>query len=163
MGAVNNRKLFPLSSGIADDGKFTTPSVHDHMFIGGILHDIEIDKLDSALDACTDVRLLYPSTRSTTDMECPHGQLCAGFTDGLGCQDTDSLSHLHLLSVGKIAAITTCAYTMLGFTCQNRTDFCVGYARVFDEIYSRFINFFSSLHQHLIRKWIQNIFERRPP
>ena len=49
-------------------------------------------------------------------MEGTHGQLGTWLTDGLSCDDTNSLTNLYCLASRHVRAITFCADTDVGFT-----------------------------------------------
>ena len=46
-------------------------------------------------------------------MECTHGKLCTRLTNGLGCNDTDGLTDIHLRGICEITAIALDADTEL--------------------------------------------------
>ena len=61
-----------------------------------------------------DLRLFHSSAGGTAYMECPHGQLCSGLTDGLGGNDADGFTHVDHVAPAQIAAVAHGAHTTLG-------------------------------------------------
>ena len=60
--------------------------------------------------------------RRTTDVERTHGQLRAGFADGLRRDHTDRFAALHQPSGRQVAAVARHADAALGFAGQHRAD-----------------------------------------
>ena len=58
----------------------------------------------------------------TADVECPHGQLGAGLTDGLRGNHANSLTLINLRTTSKITAVAGCADPAFGVTRQNRAN-----------------------------------------
>ena len=56
------------------------------------------------------------TTGNTTGMECTHGQLCTGLTDGLGSNNTDSLTDLNGLTRSHVSAVALSADTIVALT-----------------------------------------------
>jgi hypothetical protein len=123
MRTINDRTPLAFTSVFTDDGKFAPPAVHDHQFIVGIFNHIDVDEFDFSLNcSCTNIRLLNAPAGRTADVECPHGQLGSGFTDGLGGKDSHGLSHLNRSTMGQIPAVALGTDAMFGAAGQCRAD-----------------------------------------
>ena len=72
--------------------------------------------LASCLDCSADPR------RRATDVERTHGELRAGFADGLRRDDADRLAALHQPAGRQVAAVAGCANAALRFAGQHRAD-----------------------------------------
>lgn len=59
---------------------------------------------------------------STTDVERTHGQLSTRFTNGLGGDNTDSLTGVNELAAAEIAAVALGAKTVACFAGKRSTD-----------------------------------------
>ena len=66
--------------------------------------------------------LLRRSGGRATDVERTHGELRAGFADGLRGDDTDRFAALDQSAGGQVAAVAELADAALGFAGQHRTD-----------------------------------------
>ena len=66
-------------------------AVHDDKPAGPALYRIEIHELDDPVMSRLQRGVFFELCR-TADMECPHGQLRSGLTDGLGRNNFDRLA-----------------------------------------------------------------------
>jgi len=83
MSTINHRKAFQFPLAVAY-GKFPATPVHNNLLLFRIFSHFQINKFNRTTYPGSNVRLLHPPTGRTTDVEGSHGQLGAGFTDGLG-------------------------------------------------------------------------------
>ena len=70
-----------------------------------------------------DDRLFERSRGDATDVEGSHGQLGAGFADGLSGDDSHGFAEFDHLASGKIATVAFCTATALAFAGQYRANF----------------------------------------
>src|ERR1017187_8020423 len=66
--------------------------------------------------------LLADSRGGSTDVEGTHGQLGAGFADGLRRDHADRFAAFHQASGGQVAAVAGDAHAALGFAGEHRAD-----------------------------------------
>ena len=118
-GAVYDRISLHFSFTLSQDGNFAV-SVHGHEITFVILDRFKINELYLTLVSGLDSSLLNTSTYCTTDMKCPHGQLCSRLSNRLGGNNPDGLPEIYFMPVSQISAITCPAYTSFRFACQNR-------------------------------------------
>ena len=96
-------------------------------------------------------------------MKCAHGQLGAGFPDGLSCQNPNSLPDFYGSSVRQIAAVAFAAHTSLGLAGQNRANLDIGDAGFFYGFDRGFINIISIFGDNFVSIRIMNIFQQGSP
>jgi hypothetical protein len=96
-------------------------------------------------------------------MKGPHGQLGAGFPDGLGRQDPDCLPDLNLFTMGKIPAVALAAHAVFGFAGQYRSNSQSGNAGIFNSFDMIFFKQLTGLRQEFIRKGVMDIFGSHTP
>ena len=87
--------------------------------IGNCAQFVELDACivlgnDGSIGGCV--------TCHTTGVERTKRKLCTRFTDGLGCDDTHGLTHLHHALCGKVASVTLHADATLRLTGEHGTN-----------------------------------------
>ncbi len=93
-------------------------TTHDDLVLVGILKDVGVAKLRLTLMGCLKEGL-GTTLRNTTNVECTHGQLSTGLTDGLGSNNADSLTCVHLGTTGQVTTIAGRTDTIIRFTCER--------------------------------------------
>ena len=122
----------PLDPVLVDEGKNHVPP-HDDHFAGGVFKKVGIAVFDLALCGGFEERLLA-TLRDAADVERPHRQLRAGFTDRLRGDDADSFAVVDQRTARKVTTIAHGANALFGFAGQRRTDAHRGNARSLDRV-----------------------------
>jgi hypothetical protein len=86
---------------------------------GHVLQDVGVPELDLAFLAGFQERLLA-ALRHAADVEGPHRQLGAGFTDRLGCDDPDRFADVDQGAAGKVTTVAQRANALFGLAGQRR-------------------------------------------
>src|SRR6266571_1078591 len=102
------------------------------------------------------------ASSSSTDVERAHGELRAGFTDGLRGNDADGFAELDHAAGGKVATVAESANTTAGFTGEHGTDahaFDAGSLHLVRKLFGDFL-----LHVHDDRALeVLDLIERNAP
>jgi len=96
---------------------------------------------------------------STTDVEGPHRQLCAGLTDRLGGDDTNCFADVDQATTAQIAAVTTGAQAEAGFAGQCGTHFDFVHASNFQLVNQVLIQHDAGLGQYRAVLGVQDVFD----
>ncbi len=137
-------------------------TVKDDIFIA-LLHDAQLMVFHIALVLGTQERLFDGARCRAADMERSHGQLRAGFTDGLRRDDTDGLAHLDETVRGQVAAVTLDAGADLGFAGQRAADADLFDAQLFNELGLLLGDLFARHDRALVGDDIDNAVESHAP
>ena len=121
LGAVNHRVAFALAALLVDHGNRSL-AVHDHQIARLRLDRLHADELHEAVVFGVLRRLLGDSRRRAADVEGTHGELRAGFADGLRRDDAHRLAAFDQPSGRQVAAVAHDANAALRFAGQHRTD-----------------------------------------
>ena len=70
-----------------------------------VLDGLQVLELEETIVPRLEVRLLAHAAGRAADVERPHGELGAGFADGLGADHAHRLAHLHHAPCRQIAAV----------------------------------------------------------
>src|SRR5262249_17725262 len=98
-----------------------------------------------------DLRHLEHTGGGATDVERAHRQLRAGLTDGLGGDDADGFTELHLGAGGEVAAVTGHTHTVFAFAGQHGPDLDLFHARNVDGAGLEFVDFVGRTDQIFLR------------
>ena len=94
----------------------------------------------------------------TTDVEGAHRQLCARLTNRLGCHNTNSLTHVHLMSATQITAVAGRADAVTRLTSNRRAHDDFLDAHLVNLRRQDFIEHGAGLEQNFTRAWIDHVF-----
>src|SRR5258708_13545827 len=83
---------------------------------------LEVDELDDAVVARFESGTLGNAGSGSADVEGAHGELRAGFADGLGGDDPDGFTKFNHAAGGEVAPVATSANTAAGLAREHRTD-----------------------------------------
>src|SRR5260370_7983203 len=83
---------------------------------------LEVHELDDAVVARFERGALGNAGGGSADVEGTHGQLRAGFADGLGGNDADSFAQFDHAARGEVAAIAKGANAAAGFAGEHGTN-----------------------------------------
>ncbi len=100
VGTIDNRISLSLSAPIVHNGELAALAIHDHKVSVCIFDRIDSYIFDLARICSSAIGLFCRTTSCAADMECPHGQLCAGLSNRLRCQDSDWRADFHGLAIG---------------------------------------------------------------
>ena len=92
-------------------------------------------------------------------MECSHGQLRAGFTDGLGGNDADRFTDVHQVAMGQIASVAHGAYAVFGPAGQYGADIHPLNARAVDFFRQGFVDGLIGLYDHFVGEGIPDFLQ----
>src|SRR5262249_46048329 len=84
--------------------------------------ELQVDELDDAVVARFDGGTLGNARRGTADVEGTHGELRAGFADGLRGDDADRFTEFDHAARSEVAAIAKGANTAAGFASEHGTN-----------------------------------------
>ena len=121
LGAVGHLVVFDLPAPVIENGDIGIPVDDDEgaVFIGD---GFEVGELDDAVGARFEHRPFGAAHGDSADVEGPHGQLRARFSDGLGSDNAHRLAEFDHSPGGHIAAVTELANTLRGLAGQDRSD-----------------------------------------
>ena len=119
--AVIRRVAF-LFAALIVDHRHDAVAVHGDQFAGLAADGLDADVAGETVALGVLLGLLVDSRRRTTDVEGTHGQLGAGFADGLRRDHADRFAAFDEASGGQIAAVARDADAALGFAGQHRAD-----------------------------------------
>ena len=85
-------------------------------------------------------RLLATALCNTADVECAHGELCTGFTNGLCRDNTHRFTLVHQSTPGQITTIAGRTDALFRFTGQRLPDQHGDHAALFDEVRFAFVD-----------------------
>src|SRR4029079_1279527 len=109
---------------------FAAVHVHDRQFAGTryrdqmtlrVRHGLQVVELQRTQGLDLHVVHGGRTRRSATDVERTHGELSAGFADGLGGDDADRFAHVDEVSARQITAIAVRTYAEAAFAGDRRT------------------------------------------
>ena len=95
---------------------------HRDDFALGIADGSDTEILHRAIGFGVLLRLFRRAGGRSTDVEGTHGELSAGFADGLGGDDAHRFAAFHHPARGQVAAVAELANTATGFASENRAD-----------------------------------------
>ena len=98
-------------------------AVHGHIVTVPVNNGLEVVKLEEAVVLRLQGGLLADAAGGSADMEGPHGELGAGFADGLGGDHSDGLAHLDHFAGGQISPVATHANSAPRLAGQHGADF----------------------------------------
>src|SRR6185437_14513709 len=121
LGAVNHRVALFFAALIVNnhDG---AGAVHDNQIAGLGLDGLQVDEAHGADAASFQARLLRNSRCRTADVAGTHGELRAGFTDGLRRDDAGGFAQFDGASGSQVAAIAGDAHAALRFAGEHGAD-----------------------------------------
>src|SRR5712691_2932346 len=119
--AVNDVVALLLAALFIDDGD-EAGAVHGDGGAPAALDELEVHELDHTVVARFERGAFGNASGSSTDVERAHGELRAGFTDGLRGNDADGFAELDHAAGGKVATVAESANTTAGFTGEHGTD-----------------------------------------
>ena len=117
LGAVRQLVARAFDVVLVDDHNLHV-ATHDDLFTGLIGKQVRVLEHDLAVLRRFKERLLT-TLSNTADVERPHRQLRARFTDGLRGDDADSFTDVDRRTSCKVTAITSGADTVIRFTSQR--------------------------------------------
>ena len=79
-------------------------------------------------------RLLATTLGNTTNVECPHGELCTRLTNGLRRDDANRFTLVHQCTAGQVTTITGRTDAIFRFTGQRRPDQHGNHTIFFDKV-----------------------------
>ena len=97
-------------------------TVHGDASAAAAFYVPQVDKLHERRCSWLREWTLADASRRTTDVECAHGQLRAGFADGLRGDDADRFAQFHHAAAGQVAAVTKGANSAAGFAGEHGTN-----------------------------------------
>jgi len=111
--AVNNVVALLFAALFIHDGD-EAGAVHSNGSAAAALDELEVDEFDDAVVARLERGTLGDAGSGSADMERTHGELCAGFADGLGGDDANGFAQFNHAAGSEIAAITKRANAAAG-------------------------------------------------
>src|ERR1017187_9469932 len=117
-GAVIRRVAF-LFAALVVDHRHDAVAVHGDQLAGLAAHRLDADVAGETVALAILLGLLVDARRRATDVEGTHGQLRAGFADGLRRDDTDRFAAFHQPPGSQVAAVAGHADTALGLAGQH--------------------------------------------
>src|SRR6185437_6790808 len=115
------------------------------------LHNAQVVVTNGAVVLGLDLRLLEHSGRCSTDVERTHGELRAGFADGLGGDDAGGFAKLDQVAGREVAAVAKHADAVFAFAREHGTNFDFLHAAAVDGFGLEFVNFVVRLDQQFLR------------
>src|SRR6266567_2209985 len=119
--AVNDVVALLLAALFIHDGD-EAGAVHSDGGAPAALDELEVHELDHTVVARFERGALGNASGSSTDVERAHGELRAGFTNGLRGNDADGFAELDHAAGGEVATVAESANTTAGFTGEHGTD-----------------------------------------
>ena len=104
-----------------DDGD-EPGAVHGDGSAAATLDELEVHELHDAVVARFERGTLGNAGGGSADVERTHGQLRAGFADGLRGDDADGFAKLNHAPGGEVAAVAESANSAAGFAGEHGTD-----------------------------------------
>src|ERR1039457_3963937 len=120
--AVIRRIAFLLAALIVDH-RHDAVAVHGDEFAGLAAHGLDADVAGETIALGVLLGLFVDARRRTADVEGTHGQLGAGFADGLRRDHADGFAALHQPPGGQVAAVAGHADAAFGFAGEHGADF----------------------------------------
>src|SRR5512133_243782 len=90
-------------------------------------------------------------------MECTHGQLSSRFANGLGCNNTNRLTHVDNMAASQISTIALGTDTSFALAGQYGADLDLFKASIFNALNEGLINLMVCVYQYLSGNRIENI------
>ena len=151
-----NLKLLQLASFRVENGDFTISGEDDRLsFFTG--HRSQTSELDHTTLLRFGFTFFHVSTGNTTDVECPHRQLCTWFTDTLCSNDTDGHAFFHLGTAGHVHAIAGTANSESRFAGHWATNLDAFQTELFDASSNLIGDHLIFRNDHFIRHWVDNV------
>src|SRR5262249_24959508 len=97
-------------------------TIHGDGSSAATFDELQVDELDDAVVARLDGGTLGNARRGTADVEGTHGELRAGFADGLRGDDADRFTEFDHAARSEVAAIAKGANTAAGFASEHGTN-----------------------------------------
>src|SRR5262249_57558107 len=97
-------------------------TIHSNGRSGTALDVLHVHELDDTVVTRFDGRALANARRRSADVERTHGELGAGFADGLRGDDTDGFAQFHHAARSEVAAVAQRANSTARFASENGTD-----------------------------------------
>src|SRR5216683_2793374 len=119
--AVNDVVALLLAVLFIDDSD-QSGAVHGDGSAATAFDELHVHKLDDAVVARFERGTLGDARGSSADVEGAHGQLRAGFADGLGGDDADGFAKLNHSAGGEVASVTKGANAAAGFASEHGTN-----------------------------------------
>src|SRR5262249_20329568 len=119
--AVHHVVALFFASLFIDDGD-QARAVHGDGRSAAAFDELHVDELDHAVVARFERGTLGNAGGSTTDVERAHGELCAGFADGLRGDDADRFAEFDHAASREVASVAQSANSAARFAGQHGTD-----------------------------------------
>src|SRR5208283_4300795 len=119
--AVNDVVAFLLAALFIDDDD-EAGTVHGDASAAAAFHVTKVDEFDDAGVLGFESGTLANAGSRTTDVERTHGELRAGFADGLSGDDADGFAEFDHATSSEVATIAEGANTATGFAGEHGTD-----------------------------------------
>ncbi len=145
LGSIDHRVHGTFPSLCIHDLQGSDP-VHGNHILVLVFHHGEIMIADLPFVAGMKLCLSFGSGSHTTNVECPHGQLSSGFSNGLRGDDPHRFSQFDDPPGGQVPAIACLANAGFGFTGQRGTNLHAKNTRFNDLARFLFINLFICGH-----------------
>src|SRR3989338_6533968 len=155
LGAIGQLVNGAVLTRFVHDGDDHVPAHHDLLAVD-VRQQVVVAELDLALLAGLQEGLLA-TLGDTADVEGPHRQLGAGFTDGLGGDDADCFALVHQGAARKVTAIAHRADAFFGVAGQRRTDTGRGHACLMDQVGATFVDQLATGDDHIGGAGHQNV------
>src|SRR5271168_1467520 len=120
-GAVHDVVALLLAVLFVHDGDEAS-AVHGDGSAAAALDELEVHELDDTVVARFERGTLGNAGGGSADVERTHGQLGAGFADGLRGDDADRFAQLNHAPGGEVAAVAESANSAAGFAGEHGTD-----------------------------------------
>src|SRR5580704_3969508 len=134
-------------------------TIHGDDGLAAALDDLEVDEFDEAVVAGFDLRLFGDASGGSADVERTHGELRAGFADGLRGDYAHRFAHLDESAGSEVAAVATGANSAAGFARQHGADFYALDAGCLNRVRQLFGDFLVDLDDH-VAFVVLNLLER---
>src|SRR6267378_17525 len=119
--AVNNVVALLLAAFFIHDGD-EAGAVHSDGSAAAAFDEFEVDEFDDAVVARFERGTLGDASGGSADVKGAHGELRAGFADGLSGDDADGFAQFDHAAGSEIAAVTERANAAAGFAGEHGTD-----------------------------------------
>src|SRR5262249_16666998 len=124
-------------------------AVHGDGRSSAALHVLQVHELDDAVVARLDGRAFADARGGAADVEGAHGELRAGFADGLRGDHADRFAELHHAARSQVAAVAQGAHPAAGFAGEHGTDADALDARGLHGVRQLFGDLLVDLHDHV--------------
>src|SRR5262249_19894440 len=117
-GAVDGGVTVFFAALFAHDGD-EAGTIHSDGSSAAPLNEFEVHEFDDSVVARFDGGTFGDARCGTTDVECAHGELRAGFADGLRGNDADGFAEFDHAARSEVAAVAEGANTAAGFASEH--------------------------------------------